>query len=203
MRPTRFRIIMNPLAGKPWNFLPFIQKELEMKQIQKFTDKNKIKASVTLCVLFTCFVFVAGLFMISYVDGEPIVYPSKGQSQAQQSKDEGACHQWAIQQTGVDPVKLAEESSSGEVYQRHHSALGGAARGALLGVAVGAIAGDAGKGAAIGAAAGGLHGGMQSRRDLEAQHQATAAAHADQQAQLEKYDRAYSACLEGKGYTVK
>jgi len=154
-------------------------------------------------VLFMVSAFVAGLFMVSYVDAEPIVYPSKGQSKAQQSKDEGACHQWAIQQTGVDPVKLAEESSSGEVYQRHHSALGGAARGALLGVAVGAIAGDAGKGAAIGAAAGGMGGAMRSRRDLEAQHQAHAAAHADQQAQLEKYDRAYSACLEGKGYTVK
>jgi hypothetical protein len=175
-----------------------------MKQIRKITDKSKMNASVTVNVLFTCFVFVAGLFMISnVVDAKPIVYPSKGQSQAQQSKDEGECHQWAIQQTGVDPRKLAEESSSGKVYQRHHSALGGAAKGALLGVAVGAIAGDAGKGAAIGAATGGLTGGMRSRRDLKAQHQSYASAHADQQAQLKEYDRAYSACLEGKGYTVK
>ena len=174
-----------------------------MKKIRKLTNNRKMSAAITLSVLFTCFVFVAGIFVISNVEAEPIVYPSKGQSKAQQSKDEGACHEWAIQQTGVNPVKLAEESSSGEVYQRHHSALGGAAKGALLGVAVGAIAGDAGKGAAIGAAAGGLRGGMRSRRDLEAQHQAYASAHADQQAQLEKYDRAYSACLEGKGYTVK
>lgn len=174
-----------------------------MKNIKKFTSSRKMSGTTTLTVLFACVVLVAGLFMVSPVYAEPIVYPSKGQSQAQQSKDEWACHQWAMQQTGVDPVKLAEESSSGEVYQRHHSALGGAARGALLGVAVGAIAGDAGKGAAIGAAAGGIGGTMRSHRDLEAQHQAHAAAHADQQAQLKKYDRAYCACLEGKGYTVK
>ena len=174
-----------------------------MNKIKKITNNRKMSTAITLTVLFTFFVFVAGLFMISNADAEPIVYPSKGQSKAQQSKDEGACHQWAIQQTGVDPVQLAEESSSGEVYQRHHSALGGAARGALLGVAVGAIAGDAGKGAAIGATAGGLRGKMRSRRNLEAHHQAYAAAHADQQAKLKKYDRAYSACLEGKGYTVK
>lgn len=33
------------------------------------------------------------------------VYPSKGQSQAQQDKDRYECHQWAVKQTGFDPTK--------------------------------------------------------------------------------------------------
>jgi hypothetical protein len=72
-----------------------------------------------------------------------------------------------------------------------------------MGVAVGAIAGDAGKGSAIGATAGGIGGGLRGRRDLEMQHQATANAHAAQRAQLQEYDRAYEACLTGRGYSVK
>jgi hypothetical protein len=40
----------------------------------------------------------------------------------------------AVQQTGVDPAQLAAETSSGDVYQRHHTALGGAVRGSLLGL---------------------------------------------------------------------
>lgn len=137
------------------------------------------------------------------VQSAPIVYPAKGQSQAQQSKDEGECHQWAVKQTGVDPAQLVSETNSGEVYQRHHTAIRGAARGALAGVAIGAIAGDAGKGAAIGATAGGIGGGLRGRRDLEMQHEVAANAHNSQQAQLQQYDRAYGACLSGRGYTVK
>ena len=63
-----------------------------MSRNKKITTNGKMSAAVTISVLFTCFVFVAGLFMISYVNAEPIVYPSKGQSKAQQSKDEGECH---------------------------------------------------------------------------------------------------------------
>src|SRR5271155_4889859 len=33
------------------------------------------------------------------------IYPSKGQSQAQQDKDRYECHTWAVQQTGFDPSK--------------------------------------------------------------------------------------------------
>lgn len=149
------------------------------------------------------YIYLAVSMMTISALAAPIVYPSKGQDQAQQEKDQGECNQWAIKQTGVDPAQVAAAASSGEVYQRHHTALGGAARGAIAGVAIGAIAGDAGKGAAIGAAAGGIGGGLRGRRDLETQHQVTANAHADQQAQLQQYDRAYEACLTGRGYTVK
>ena len=160
--------------------------------------------SMNLSIFLLCMIFVAGLTISSMANAAmPIVYPAKGQSQKQQSKDKGECSQWAIQQTGVNPAQLAEESSSGEVYQQQHTALGGAARGSLLGLIGGAIAGDAGKGAAIGAGIGALGGAMRGRQDLDAQHQAYDSAHAQQKAKLQTYDRAYSACLTGRGYTVQ
>ena len=36
-----------------------------------------------------------------------VPYPSKGQSPAQQNKDEGECYAWAKQQTGIDPMAVA------------------------------------------------------------------------------------------------
>jgi hypothetical protein len=49
--------------------------------------------------------------------------------------------------------------------------------------------------AAIGAGVGALHTVMQDRRANEAQHQAY-------NASTQSYDRAYGACLRGRGYTV-
>jgi hypothetical protein len=34
------------------------------------------------------------------------VFPSKGQSQQQQKKDEFECYKWAMEQSGVDPFNL-------------------------------------------------------------------------------------------------
>jgi hypothetical protein len=34
---------------------------------------------------------------------EPVIYPAKGQTAAQQDKDRGECAQWARQQSGYDP----------------------------------------------------------------------------------------------------
>jgi outer membrane lipoprotein SlyB len=131
------------------------------------------------------------------------VYPAKGQSADQQSKDEYDCYQWAKRDTGFDPMAAPTASSPAPTTQQRQ---GGMARGALGGAAIGAIVGDssdAGKGAAIG----GLLGGMRQRRhNVEAEQQ---------QAQWEQqessqyansrnnYNRAYAACLEGRGYTVK
>ena len=119
----------------------------------------------------------------------PYVYPAKGQSAEQQEKDQYECHQWAVQQTGFDPSQPVEQSTP------RHSAMRGAARGAALGAVGGAIGGDAGKGAAVGAAVGGLGTVMRDRRANEAQQQAYDNSSAS-------YDRAYGACLRGRGYTV-
>ena len=113
------------------------------------------------------------------------------------------CHQWAVGNIGVDPAQLIEQVNTGAVYERHHSLLGGAAKGAVTGLLIGAISGNEGRGAAIGATAGALSGGLSERRDLNMQHQVTANAHAEQQALLAQHDRGYGACLVGRGYTVR
>ncbi len=57
-------------------------------------------------------------------EGQLFIYPSKGQSQAQQAKDRNACHSWAASQTGYDPAtqsgNVPEDQTSGQVanYQR-------------------------------------------------------------------------------------
>ena len=89
-------------------------------------------------------------FFPAFSSADMIIFPAQGQTAEQQQKDEGDCRQWAMENTGVDPVKLAQQPVDTSA-PKQGGAVGGAARGALLGTAVGAIAGDAGKGAAIGA----------------------------------------------------
>ena len=129
------------------------------------------------------------------------VYPQQGQSTQQQQRDQGDCHVWAVQQSGFDPATASPGVTTAQPK-------GGALRGALGGAAVGAIAGeifddDAGRGAAIGAGTGALFGGMRRRRSqqqISSQQQQQQAAFAQQQS---NYRRAYSVCLQGRGYTVQ
>lgn len=122
--------------------------------------------------------------------GSMYVYPAKGQSDEKMSRDKYECHQWAVGSTGYDPA-----AASGSQPQRR-GLLGGAARGAALGAIGGAIAGDAGTGAAAGAAVGAAGTGLRNRRSRVEHQQAQGSADAE-------FNRAYSACLEGRGYTVK
>ena len=131
------------------------------------------------------------------------IYPSKGQSHNKQKQDEFECYQWALEQSGVDPLNLPKvevQQSSGPT----GGAVVGAAKGAAAGAAIGAIAGDAGKGAAIGATAGAIRGRRQGQQ-MQAQQnqQAQANAAATDQATKDKFKKAFSVCIEGKGYTVK
>jgi hypothetical protein len=132
---------------------------------------------------------------------QPIVYPAKGQGVEQQKRDEGDCYVWARDYTGIDPAAVAQQpppqsSSSWGGGER----VGGAVRGALGGAAIGAIAGDTGEGAAIGAVAGTMLGGRRARQNAAARDQAAAS---QGSAQIDTFNRAYGACLEGRGYTVK
>lgn len=132
------------------------------------------------------------------------VFPAKDQKPDQQAKDEQACYSWAVEQSGVDPLNMAATKPDTVAKGPDGSAVKGAAKGALAGVAIGAIAGDAGKGAAIGAAAGGM-GGLagKKKKDAKKEEQAKQTAAATDQAKTDNFKKAYSACLEGKGYTVK
>jgi hypothetical protein len=132
------------------------------------------------------------------------VFPAKDQKPEQQAKDEQACYSWAVEQSGVDPMNMAATKPDSVAKGPDGSAVKGAAKGAVAGVAIGAIAGDAGKGAAIGAAAGGMagaSGGKKKQAKKEEEAKKTAAA--TDQAKIDSFKKAYCACLEGKGYSVK
>jgi len=132
------------------------------------------------------------------------VFPSNDQNKETQDADEMACYKWAKEQTGVDPLNPPEVQAEQVDRSADGTAVVGAAGGAAAGAAIGAIAGDAGKGAAIGAVVGGLRG----RRakvvgDEMQQQQNNAAAAAATEEMMNNFKKAFTACLEGKGYTVK
>lgn len=132
------------------------------------------------------------------------VFPSGNQDQKTQDADEIACYRWAVQQSGFDPLNPAKVEA-GEAYRGPDgSAVGGAARGAAAGAAVGAIAGDAGKGVAIGAVTGAMSGARTRAARAQAQQQQMnqAAASANKE-MMDNFKKAFSVCMEGKGYTVK
>jgi hypothetical protein len=137
-----------------------------------------------------------------------IVYPAKGQSQDQMEKDKFECYSWAKKQTGFDPMQTPQATAPPPQQEAQQGGvLRGGARGAAVGAVGGAIAGDAGKGAAIGAASGAMIGGMRRRDQRRRQQQAQDQWAQQQAAQYTQarntYNRAFSACLEGRGYTVK
>jgi hypothetical protein len=132
------------------------------------------------------------------------VFPSKGQDKDEQEQDEYKCYKWAKEQSGVDPMNPPEVKAAEVDRSVDGTAVRGAARGAAAGAAIGAISGDAGEGAAIGAILGGLRG----RRakvvgDKVEQQQNNQAAAAKEKELMTNFNKAFSACMEGKGYTVK
>src|SRR3954447_6466613 len=133
------------------------------------------------------------------------IFPAKDQTKEQQQKDETYCYEWAIKNSGVDPLNMqAVKPDSNAVTGREGEVVVGGAKGAAAGLAIGAIAGDAGKGAAIGAVVGGLKGRKAAKQGEQAQKQQSQnKADNANQAQIDNFTKAYKACLTGKGYTVQ
>ena len=147
------------------------------------------------------------------------VFPSRNQGPDLQKADESNCLSWATNQTGIDPNTLAQVkamSPSPQATQESSSdpskgaAAKGAVRGAAAGAAIGAVTEDAGTGAAVGATAGAVRGrrqGRKAKKKTEEQEQAQTQQLAEADAQVadrkSTYNKAFSACMEGKGYTVK
>lgn len=130
------------------------------------------------------------------------VNPKNNQSPQQQAEDENACYATAQQQTGIDPS--VPPAPPPEAAQKQGGGAKGAAGGAAGGAAVGAIAGDAGTGAAIGATAGAVRGRRQQKKaNKQAEQQATQQGQAQQQQKLDTFRRAFSSCIDAKGYSVK
>jgi hypothetical protein len=144
---------------------------------------------------------------ISAQAAEPIVYPANNQTPELQAKDQQECRQWAIQQTGYDPVlgatgAAAPPPPSAAGQQKDRTVARSAAKGAAVGGLGGSMGGEFGKGAGAGAIAGAV-GGLAKKRRQDPAGQQTAPVTA-QNTELEgNYYRAYGVCLEARGYAVK
>jgi hypothetical protein len=137
-----------------------------------------------------------------------VVYPTNNQAAAQVAKDEGECHAWARQNTGVDPANPA----AGAPQQAAAPPPGGGAsagRGAVRGAAAAGIIGniadeDAGEYAAVGAVIGAARGARaRQAQAAQAQQQAQAQNQAVVQERMGMFTKAFSACMEARSYTVK
>jgi hypothetical protein len=136
-------------------------------------------------------------------------YPQNGQSADQQSRDRYECSLWAVHRTGFDP-------SAPNVPPEYRVVASGPPPG--TGTAIGAIAGavigaaisprwDRGAGAVFGGLTGAMIGSasdaqraQQNQMEMTAQEQQQAAAMGQK---ASDYRRALSACLSGRGYSVK
>ncbi len=155
-------------------------------------------------IMYLCIVLLGNTCLMGTVLAQGlIIYPAKGQSPEQMEKDKFECYSWAKQQTGIDPMVASAQQAPESQGSTEGGAVRGAAKGALVGAGVGAIAGNAGKGAAIGAASGGALGGLRSRSQRKQAEQEQKQQVSQSNQRINEYNRAYSACLEAKGYTVK
>ena len=152
--------------------------------------------------------FIATIVAGSALAQEHMIYPAKGQSQDQMEKDKFECYNWAKQQSGFDPMAPPTATEAPPPQQAQQGgAVRGAARGAAVGATAGAVSGrSSSRGARTGAATGALVGGMRRRDQQRQQQQANQQWAQQQSAQYtqarDSYNRAYRACLEGRGYTV-
>jgi len=140
-------------------------------------------------------------------------YPQQGQTAEQQARDHYECYNWAVEQTGYDPsvssipperrVRVVPMPPPG--HDTAVLAIAGAVLGAL-------IAGPrhAGAGALIGAGSGAVAGAasdaarqQQAQQLEEAYNNRDQALDARYQEEALNFRRAMSACLEGRGYSVK
>ncbi len=136
-------------------------------------------------------------------------YPQSGQSADQQSRDRYECSLWAVHQTGFDP------SASNVPPEDRVVAAGpppgtGTAIGAIAGAVIGAAISpgwDRGSGAVFGGLTGAMIGNASDasraeRNEMEMNEQERQQAGAMAQ-KASDYRRALSACLSGRGYSVK
>ena len=148
------------------------------------------------------------------VDTRVFAYATRGQSAETQSRDRFECHEWAVSQAGVDP------GASGSTMARSVPTVPAASpaantaavvNGAVAGAVIGAVVArprDTGRGAIVGAVVGGLLGEVNHQARVERQQrigERSAERHASREDEREagNYRRALSACLEGRGYSVR
>jgi hypothetical protein len=139
-------------------------------------------------------------------------YPKNNQAPEQQDRDRYECYNWAMEQTRFDPnmslpppqrvmvvptpppghdtaVLGITGAAIGAMAAGHHNAAAGAAVGLITGAAIGAVSDSARQ--------------DQADKIQEAYNKRDQARNAQFERQGYEFRRAMSACLEGRGYTVK
>ena len=151
-------------------------------------------------ILTACLVCIAPGLALSQ---ELIIYPNQNQDQARQDRDQYDCYNWAKGQSNFDPMAPPTATQPPPQQQPKR---GGLVRGAARGAIIGGIV-DGSDGAKTGAKAGGAIGGIrradQNQQEAQAQQDWEQQQAAQYQQRRNSYNRAYGACLEGRGYTVR
>lgn len=147
--------------------------------------------------------------------GDLYIYPAKGQPAEQIERDRYDCYVWASRESGFDPAKDEANPPPDlvKVPIGRNEKKGATFAGTVIGAIAGAAIGNghhSGDSAAAGAAIGTMIGASveqegQRKVEAEAQQQAEQIALSRKEsAQLnDDYRRAFSACLEGRGYVVR
>ena len=155
------------------------------------------------------FMLIAGLTGGTGYTQELVIFPAKGQSDEQMEKDKYECYSWAKKETGFDPMLVPTASAPPPKQKETKASAGrGAIGGALLGAGLGKITGhSAKKGAVAGGVGGAVVGGSRKAGTEEKNKKANQQWANEQGAEYTQnrnhYNRAFAACMEGKGYTVK
>jgi hypothetical protein len=129
------------------------------------------------------------------------IFPNNDQNQNQQDQDEMQCMRAARDQSGFDP--MATPTATSALPQTQGGLVRGAGRGAVLGAAVGSVSGDTRQGARYGAAGGGVFGGMRRADSNQQQQQWAREQSLNYQNNRNSWNRAFTACMESRGYTVR
>lgn len=160
---------------------------------------------IATCLLITATAWAQDLY----------VYPAKGQSDEQLARDRYECHSWAVSESDFDPTLLGDQMpTTVRVPLPANEAEGATEKGTLVGAVAGAAIGshdsNAGQGAVVGAIIGSMIGAAveeegyrEARRQAEAEAAEISRTRAEKALRQTNYRRALTACLEGRGYSVK
>lgn len=140
-------------------------------------------------------------------------YPNHGQTAEQQRRDRYECYLWAVKKTHFDPAQANLAPHQRVEVQPVAPPGADTASGAMTGAVIGSMLSgprDGGEGMVFGAITGAIlgHASDQARQqqaqEIQQQYNSRYDEHyarLDQQAR--DYRRAMTACLEGRGYTVR
>ena len=131
---------------------------------------------------------------------EPLVYPSKGQSQKQMDKDKYQCYGWAKQQTGFDPMQAQAPAAAAKAPQS--SAIRGSSWRSSDRSRRRCYSRQRRKGSSHRGCNRGVFSGLKMRREMKEENQAQQAQAQSQNQLRSSYNRAFGVCMRGRGYST-